>query len=79
MLFAYRIITQLYYFIFSPDCTDAGVQRDAVFYRQVIVFTTFASTAMGLAGICLLALWECYKRRQLRRLATSIQIRKSLS
>ena len=62
----------LYYF--SPDCTETGVQRDAVFYRQLIVFTTFASTAMGLVGICLLALWDYYQRRQVKKIFTNIQI-----
>ena len=60
--------------IFSPNCSEAGKLRDAVFYRQLIVFTTLASTFLGLIGICLLALWDYRKRRQLQKMFKNIQI-----
>ena len=49
----------------SNDCTIQEKLRDAAFYRHVIVFTPFAATALGLASICLLALYQYCKRREI--------------
>ena len=47
----------------SHDCTYQENLHDAEFFRHVIVFTPFAATALGLASICLLALYQYCKRR----------------
>ena len=70
----YGLIDPLIFF--SVDCSEAGELREGVFYRQVIVFTSFASTAMGLVGICLLALWDYYQKRQMKKVFANIQISK---
>ena len=49
--------------ILSKDCTVQENLRDAAFYRHVIVYTPFAATVLGLASICLLALYQYWKRR----------------
>ena len=47
----------------SNACTVEENLRDAAFYRHVIVFTPFTATVLGLVSICLLALYQYYKRR----------------
>ena len=48
----------------SIDCTMQE-NLDAAFYRHVIVYTPFAATVLGLASICLLALYQYWKRREM--------------
>jgi hypothetical protein len=63
----------------SNGCTVEENLRDAAFYRHVIVFTPFAATALGLASICLLALYQYLKRRgMLQAVATSDQARANI-
>lgn len=64
---------------FSNDCSYDENLRDATFYRHVIVFTPFAATALGLASICLLALYQYCKRRKVLQIeATSAQDRTNI-
>lgn len=44
--------------------------RDAAFYRQVIVYTPFAATGLGLAAICLMAVWDYKTKREIKRILT---------
>ena len=66
--------------MFRNECTVTP--EDALFYRHVIVFTPFAATTLGLAAICLIALWDYYQKRRMLQLVTlgdhggDIQIRK---
>lgn len=65
-----RPIVNLAYTIFcsltlSTGCSYEENLRDAKFYTHVIVFTPFAATVMGLASICLLALYQYYQRRKM--------------
>ena len=63
----------------SNGCTMQENLRDAAFYRHVIVYTPFAATVLGLASICLLALYQYWKRRgMLQAVTTSDQARANI-
>ena len=65
-------------FTFSNSCTYQE-NLDAKFFRHVIVFTPFAATALGLASICLLALYQhCKRRKMLQVVAMSDQARANI-
>ena len=66
-------------FTFSNGCSYEENVRDAHFYRHVIVFTPFAVTALGLASICLLVLYQyCKRREMLQVVAMSDQARANI-
>ena len=65
-------------FLCSKNCTEAENLRDADFYRNVIVYTPFAATAMGLAAICLLALLDYCKKKEMKRILTVNEERASI-
>ena len=54
------------FLMFRNECTVTP--EDALFYRHVIVFTPFATTTLGLAAICLIALWDYNQKRRMLHL-----------